>query len=209
MPNALNTKSVKQLPSYRVAHKRSTWLSEIADDEDSKLLQGLLEEREPVRASKTPINWVKDVFAKPSNGRFGDESYSVYYAGLLLKTALAEKKYNLEKFYSATPSHRRVVSFCSVIHAKVTGELHDIRPLWLTNPELYDPHDYRASQKYASLLHRQRSQGLIYRSVRDEGGECLAIFDRAIILDAQEQGELAFEWNGQAISEVYEIINRH
>ena len=62
----------------------------------------------------------------------------------------------------------------------VDASLHDLRPPGMTDPVL-DPNDYAAGQTLGSSLRVLGSDGIVYPSVRQPGGECAGLFypDRA------------------------------
>jgi hypothetical protein len=62
--------------------------------------------------------------------------------------------------------------------------------------------DYSASQALAKKLRSEESNGIIYPSVRHEGGECLAAFWPDVIGKPKQAGHWMYHWNGEAIDYV-------
>ena len=105
--------------------------------------------------------------------RFTDGTeYGVYYGARDLNTAFAETIFHREKFLAATNEPDTELTMRCYIN-KVALELHDVRGDEFES--LYTD-DYVAPQEFAKEIRAQGSNGLLYRSVRDEGGECVAAF---------------------------------
>jgi hypothetical protein len=49
------------------------------------------------------------------------------------------------------------------------------------------------------------ARGIAYPSVRDEGGECLAAFRTTLLRDCHHAAYLEYEWNGETVTNVYEM----
>lgn len=148
----------------------------------------------PIMASFTHIN--------PQGSRFSDGNFGVYYAAKEIETALAETRYHRERFLARTsegPLHTDMRSYASNIEC----EFHDIRHLQSERPELYDPNSYGTSQSLAALLLNDNSNGIVYDSVRHEGGECVAVFKANIPQPVVQGSHYSFYWNGSAIVETY------
>lgn len=129
--------------------------------------------------------------------------YGVYYGARDLDTAFAETIYHREKFLSATNEPDTEITMRCYIN-KVALELHDIRGDAFAH--LYAD-DYAASQQFAKDMHSKGSNGLLYKSVRDEGGECVAAFrPRAVTIPVQG-GHFKYMWSGkkQRIENILEV----
>jgi RES domain len=142
-------------------------------------------------------------FLNPGGNRFSDGSYGVYYAGKTLETTITETKFHHELFYRAT-NEGPVLAEMSVIKANLSGKLHDLRPLKSQQPEIYseNPNDYKASQGMAALLRNQDSYGVVYYSVRHQGGECVGLFRPIVLEEAVHDKYLIYEWDGTRISRI-------
>jgi hypothetical protein len=137
--------------------------------------------------------------------RFSDGSFGVYYAGRSLETAIRE-----------TVHHRQIILGDARIGPEEfsmrvwTGTarryLHDVRGD--AYPDLHDdaprPEDHPVAQAFGRQLRVQDSWGIVYRSVRHAGGECIAAL-RPPALSLPVQGaHLAYVWDGARITHVYE-----
>ena len=139
----------------------------------------------------------------PYGSRFTDGSFGVFYAGRTLDTAIAETKYHREAFLRAT-SEPRIELDMRVYAVDLDAMLHDIRGMKDTMPEVYDPDGYVASQALAIDIRNNGSSGLAYDSVRNPGGECVAIFKPRVLSNCRQERHLTYVWDGRAIGTVYE-----
>lgn len=133
--------------------------------------------------------------------RFSDGTWGVYYAASTLPVAVAEVSYHRARFLAATAQPALEVDMRSYV-AHVTKPLHDLRPKpWR---HLHDPGSYGASQVVAGQLRAQLSWGLVYNSVRDASGQCVAIFrPPGVGVPVVQGAHVALCWDGSAISEWY------
>ena len=123
----------------------------------------------PIMAAFTHLN--------PEGSRFSDGSYGVYYAAKDIGTAIAETQFHRALFLAAThepPIEIDLRSYASNLDA----DLHDIRNRQQDLAEVYhpDPGHYPQAQALAGELRHNGSNGIVYDSVRQSGGECVAIF---------------------------------
>ena len=150
----------------------------------------------PIMAAFTHLN--------PAGSRFTDGSYGVYYAAKKIHTAVTETRFHKARFLRATneaPTEVDMRSYASNIDAR----FHNIRGMQKTVPDIYDPDPdaYGAAQALGTALRADGSNGILYDSVRDEGGECVAVF-RPKLLSPVVQGEhYCYVWDGSEISSVY------
>jgi hypothetical protein len=139
----------------------------------------------------------------PGGGRFSDESHGAYYAARTLATSITETSYHRSRFMAATrepPMHLDM----RVLEADLDGRLHDVRGARMRLPAIYDPDDYGAGQALARRLRAAGTDGIVYDSVRHDGGRCAAVFRPARIRRCRETRHLTYVWDGERISDVYE-----
>lgn len=133
--------------------------------------------------------------------RFSDGSFGVYYAARSLKTAVYETVYHRQLFLAATneaPGELDMRAFT----ARVRKPMRDIRAPRFK--QLHHPDDYAPSQQFGKQRHDKNDWGLVYNSVRDEGGTCVAVFRPPAISIPVQGAALAYVWDGQRITSVYE-----
>jgi len=154
----------------------------------------------PIMAAFTHIN--------PEGSRFSDGYYGVYYAARSIETALAETRYHRERFLSRTREPAIEVDMRSYA-CNIDVLLHDIRNDEGAFTDLYNPASYASSQPFAVCLRNEHSSnGIVYNSVRDPGGECVAIFRANIPQAPVVQGpHYCFVWDGASIVETYKKIS--
>lgn len=150
----------------------------------------------PIMAAFTHLN--------PEGSRFSDGSFGVYYAAKDIDTAIAETAFHRARFLAATrqaPIEIDMRSYASDLDA----ELHDIRAKQTELPDIYasDTGHYAAAQALAKQLHADGSNGIAYSSVRNAGGECVAVFKPRLLSPVKQGAHYCYVWDGNRISTVY------
>ena len=69
---------------------------------------------------------------------------------------------------------------------------------------LHDPDDYARSQAFGKFHREQGVNGFVFRSVRHKGGECIAAFKPPAVTIPVAGPALAYVWDGERITRVYE-----
>ena len=144
----------------------------------------------PVMAAFTHLN--------PDGSRFSDGSYGVFYAARELDTSIRENVHHRARFLSATrepPTQLQMRAYSTRIACRV----HDVRGAY---PRIHDPDDYTTSRKLAARLRAANSNGIVYDSVRDPGGQCVAIFWPDRVGPCSQAAHYAFCWDGTTITDV-------
>jgi hypothetical protein len=147
-------------------------------------------------------------FAYSGPSRFCDGTYGVYYAGREEATAIAESRYHTEAFLRATMQPSIDVDK-RIYAATIAGEFDDIRGRSMRS-KLYAaaPDDYAFAQRYAHRLYdRNRVDGIVYNSVRNPGGQCVAAFRPRIVSKAHVRKHIQFRWDGRRITGVVDLVN--
>lgn len=148
----------------------------------------------PIMAAFTHLN--------PTGARFTDSTYGAFYASLSIDTAIAETRHHREEFLSATEAGRPIDVDMRVYMARAIGDLHDVREG--APPTIYHPDDYSASQALGRRLRLEGSDGIIFNSVRDPGGTCVAVFRPRLISACRQERHLAYQWDGERIANIFE-----
>lgn len=133
--------------------------------------------------------------------RFSDGSFGVYYASRDLVTALKETIYHRENFLSRTQEPPVEIEM-RVYVGNILKPFHDIRDNVYQN--LHQETDYSASQTVGKFLKSRDAYGVVYQSVRDKGGQCIAAFRPNSISIPKPSKHLVYVWNGKKIDSVYE-----
>ncbi len=159
------------------------------------------------RVSGSGASWVMAAFThvgRPS--RFSDGSYGVYYAASTLATAVRETAYHFGRFLLATTEPRGTLLELRVLtSANVNQRYHDVR---VGHPELHLPDDYAPSQAFARPLREHGSSGIVYNSVRDRGGTCLAVLRPKAIPLPRQGAHLRYHFDGTRIDRWFRIGDR-
>lgn len=133
--------------------------------------------------------------------RFSDGSYGVYYAARTLETAVHETAYHRARFLAATREAPGEIDMRAYV-GRPGKPLLDVRGARYA--ALHDPNDYSVSQSFAKPLREAGEWGLVYRSVRHAGGECIAAFKPQAVSIPIAGAALAYVWDGERINKVYE-----
>lgn len=144
------------------------------------------------------------VYSGPS--RFTDGSFGVYYAGFERETAIAESRFHTERFLAQ--SHVPATNvFKRVLRAKISGLYDDVRRLARTNPVYApDPDAYGDAQAYGLRTYaRNRDDGIVYRSVRHEGGTCVVAFRPRLITGCKTDAMLLYAYDGTHIDTIMRV----
>ena len=149
----------------------------------------------PIMAAFTHLN--------PEGDRFTDGSYGVFYASKTIGTAIAETSYHRTRFMQATEEPAQELDMRAYA-VDLKAELHDIRPRHKSTQDYYHPTNYSASQALAKQLRDAGSDGIVYQSVRDDGGECVAVFRPRLLDNCRQERHFCYVWDGQKIATIYE-----
>lgn len=149
----------------------------------------------PIMAAFTHLN--------PEGDRFTNGTYGVFYAGRTIDTAIAETRYHRTRFLQATSEPAQELDM-RVYAVDLDAELHDIRAMRESHPAFYHSSNYGVSQELALQLRENGSDGIVYKSVRDESGECTAVFRPRLLSNCRQERHLCYVWDGKTISAIYE-----
>lgn len=130
------------------------------------------------RVSDSNASWVMAPFThlNPKGSRFSDVSYGVYYAADRLSTAVAKTAHHFARFArdSNDPPRREDMR---VLVGEIANEFHDLDTLpAVDRAAVLDPDSYVASRALARALRAGGSNGVVYPSVREQGGRCVGAF---------------------------------
>ncbi len=137
-----------------------------------------------------------------SPSRFSDGTFGVLYAAERERTAIAETRFHQGAFLSAVDAPEQVLEM-RVLRLTVSGTFPDIRGL--DAAALLQPDDYSAGQAFGMRLATSGAPGLVYPSVREPGGACVAVFRPRVLSSCDVARTLHYKWDGRAIAEVYEV----
>jgi len=148
-----------------------------------------------------PIMGAFTHISKNCPSRFSNGSYGIYYATRTLETAIEETKFKRTKFLSFTNEEPGEIGM-HVYIGGVAKPMHDIQGNQYKY--LHDSYDWQLSQKFGQSLKEADSWGIVYSSVRDLGGQCIAALRPPSITIPRSDIHLSYVWDGIGISNVYE-----
>jgi len=133
----------------------------------------------------------------PLGSRFNGPDRGAWYAAFEVRTAQAEIAFHKSLQLAEIGRFDDDVTFDDY-HADFSCELHDLRHASAFAPCL-DPNSYVQSQTLAARLLDAGSLGVVYPSVRREGGTCVACFRPALVMNVRKGTTYRFRWTGWAV----------
>ena len=140
---------------------------------------------------------VMAAFCHPRIGgaRFSGGDRGAWYASRTLETALTESIYHRSREIAETGGYETRMQL-RVYLADFSARFHDVRAM-RGGSAFHDPDDYDASQRLGRSLLEAGSNGIVYRSVRHRGGECLACFRPRLVKNVRVSGHYEYRWEGR------------
>jgi len=129
----------------------------------------------------------------PRGARFSDETRGAWYAGRSIETALAESLHRrTEELLEIGVTDTRVEM--RLYHADFNATFHDLRESPDQWEDVLAPDSHMAGQELGARLLEAGSNGIVYPSVRQRGGTCLACFRPKEVLNLRVAGHYAYTW---------------
>ena len=140
---------------------------------------------------------VMAAFCHPRIGgaRFSGEDRGAWYAARTVETALVESIYHRTREVGEVGGYEARMQM-RVYLADFSTRLHDVRTM-RGAAAVHAPDDYQASQRLGRSLLEAGSNGIVYRSVRHPGGECLACFRPQLVKNVRVGGHYELRWQGR------------
>jgi hypothetical protein len=133
---------------------------------------------------------------RPDGARFSTAEHGAWYASRTLQTALAESIHHRSRELAEVGSFDTRMQL-RLYHADFSGTFHDLRDRGSRFRAVYQADSYAASQQLARELLEQGSNGVVYDSVRHEGGECIGCFRPALVRNVRVAAHYEFVWEGR------------
>jgi RES domain-containing protein len=133
---------------------------------------------------------------RPGGGRFNGPDRGAWYAGTSLETAHAEVVYHRTAELAEVGVFETRVQERLYL-ANFDTSFHDVRAELPENVPYHSPSSYTASQALARELLESGSNGVVYRSVRNPGGTCVACFRPPLVLDVRPDHHFEYRWQGK------------
>ena len=131
--------------------------------------------------------------------RFSDGTYGVLYAAKRFETALLETMYHHGRFMAQTREGAGWTSQFRELALNVNASLHDLRGGDARWAPTLDRDSYTASQLLGKALRAIASEGLVYPSQRDTGGQCVGLFFPDTAGKVVQGRHLDYHWDGQRV----------
>lgn len=138
--------------------------------------------------------------AHPYGSRFNGPERGAWYASFDLATSIQEIVFHRGVLLAEINYFHETIDYDDWL-ADFRGDFHDLR----NAPEFaacLDPQSYVHSQKLGRALLESGSAGIVYPSVRRQGGTCLACFRPALVQNVRSGVSRRFHWDGTASPEV-------
>ena len=132
--------------------------------------------------------------------RFSDGQYGIYYAVNNMETALAESIHSRSLFLSYTNEEAGEIDM-RVYIGNVVKPVHDVR---VGYDELHLADDWVPAQAFGKEMKIKQSWGIVYRSIRHEGGECLAALRPPTVTIPRQGPHYSYVWDGSQMTHVYQ-----
>jgi hypothetical protein len=132
----------------------------------------------------------------PLGSRFNGPDRGAWYSGFEIETAMAEVAFHKTIDLLEIGVLDDDVTYDDY-RADFSAELHDLRG-GKRFAAFLDPKSYVASQQLAEELLAKGSLGIVYASVRNPGGTCIACFRPALVMNVTKGSTYRFVWNGDA-----------
>ncbi len=132
--------------------------------------------------------------AHPLGSRFNGPERGAWYAGLDLKTSQAEIIFHKSVELAEVAWTEESLTYDDYL-ADFSAKFHDIRDD-KNFTKCLAPDSYVASQALAEALLAADALGVVYPSVRREGGTCIACFRPALVTHVRKGRTYRFRWSG-------------
>ncbi|WP_022850391.1 RES family NAD+ phosphorylase [Limisalsivibrio acetivorans] len=141
---------------------------------------------------------------KPEGDRFTDGSFGAFYASDSIECAVYETAYHRAQYFASINEPPCEIEM-RVYTANIQGALVDIRDLDRYG-DYHNKDSYGESQRFGREQKDAGEFGIVYLSVRYDGGTNVAVFrPKGVINNCKELKYLKYQWDGKKITNVYEI----
>ena len=131
---------------------------------------------------------------RPDGGRFNDSGRGAWYTAFALRTAHAEAVYHRTRELEEIGGWFDTFVQMAAYLADFNSAFHDLRNRRFSR--YLHPRSYAASQRLGRRLLDEGSNGIVYPSVRDRDGTCLACFRPRLVARVRQGGFYEYRWTG-------------
>jgi RES domain-containing protein len=137
---------------------------------------------------------------RPEGGRFNDHRRGAWYCSGAIRTAQAEAIFHRTRELEEIGGWFDTAVQMADYRADFDSDFHNVRERGFST--CLKPDDYRASQKLGRALLEGGSNGIVYPSVRDRGGECLVCFRPRLVANVKLAATYEYRWSGDPVPAV-------
>lgn len=131
----------------------------------------------------------------PAGGRFNSGDRGAWYASFELQTSQAEVAYHRRLWLQETAWDEEDESDYLDYLADFRADFHDLRNS-TEHTDCLSPTSYKASQALAAELFELGASGIVYPSVRRQGGTCIACFRPVLVTNVHKGFTYQFLFSG-------------
>lgn len=143
--------------------------------------------------------------ASPFGSRFSGPERGAWYAAFTRKTSELEVAYHKSRELQEVRWQEKETFLYVDFLADFRGTFHDIRGDARFG-DCLNASSYKASQRLAGELLEEGSAGVVYPSVRHEGGTCIVCFRPALVNNVRKGSSVSITFeNALAVPEIREI----
>ena len=138
--------------------------------------------------------------AMPGRGpvsRFSNGTFRVIYAAKAHETCLAEMAHHHGQALRDSREPPGAARIFEALDLRTAGTFVDIR---MGHGELHRPADYGPARALGMTCKVNREAGIVYRSVRKKGGECLAVLEGSTLRTCVLREIIAMRWDGERLA---------
>lgn len=148
-------------------------------------------------------------YTRDTGNRFNGSDRGAWYAAwgeTRVETAKLEVSWHLTQELHATGIYENVTSYRE-LNASFATQFHDLAQTDIADVGASDPIvGHKAGQALALQLFAHDSNGVLYPSVRNDGGQCLAAFRPHLVQNIRQGETWLFQWNGESVPEITRIL---
>lgn len=208
MPSVVEIAQQRTIRLIPTCYYKPPILKALVDSDAELALLAELEGRTSVRVSSASLlgafeGWGRTFidaafhYTRTGGNRFNREDRGAWYAAFDDRTALEEVCYHRTRELTFIDVFEDEAIY-HALHASFIGRFHDIRGRSEFDECLHADPDtgYPSGQSLAAHLIEGESRGLIYPSVRHEGGTCLVAFQPGVVQDVAPGARWKIVWDG-------------
>jgi len=138
-------------------------------------------------------------YTRPTGNRFNGPDRGAWYATwgeASIETAHAEVSWHLTRELEAVGVYENITSYRE-IYASFAADMHDLSSfdgddIFHSDPDI----GYPAGQSLSTALRGSDANGILYPSVRQKSGNCLAAFRPNMVQNIRQGDTWTFKWDG-------------